>query len=416
MKEKSLKRVVVTGLGCVTSLGQSVDKVWEELLSGHSGISKITRFDASAYPSQVASEVKEFAPEEFMDPKEAKRTDRYVHFAVAASKLALKDSNFLPSAEPDRCGVLIGTGIGGLYNIQTQMANLIQHGPRKVSPFMIPSTICNIASGTVAIETGARGPNYGVVSACASGAHAIGEAFKMIQLGEADTMIAGGGEAAIVELSFAGFCAMRAMSTNFNATPERASRPFDAQRDGFVIGEGSGVLILEDLEHARARNAKIYAEIVAYSATCDAFHVTRPEPTGRALSECFEKLFKNTEISKDCVDYINVHGTSTPYNDALETTCIKQVFGEKAKSINLSSTKSMLGHLLGAAGAVEAIITIKALQTNRIPPTINYENLDPECDLNYTPNKSVAREVNVAISDNLGFGGQNAALMFKKFL
>jgi 3-oxoacyl-[acyl-carrier-protein] synthase II len=395
-------------------LGHSVERTWEALLAGRSGIGPVTHFDATAYLCRIASEVKDFNPDEFMDPKEVKRTDRYVQFAVAAAKMALRDSDLNPSADPESYGVVIGTGIGGLYNIQTHMLALIRGGPRKVSPFMIPSTIGNSASGMVAIETGARGPNYATVSACSSGTHAVGEAFKMVRLGEADVVVAGGSEAAIVELAFAGFCSMRAMSTGFNDEPQRASRPFDLRRDGFVMGEGAGVLILEEWERARRRNAKIYAEIIAYSATADAFHITRPDPKGRALVSCFEKIFTQSNVSKSDVQYINLHGTSTPYNDAVETRCVKCVFGDGAKDISLSSTKSMLGHLLGATGAIEAIVAVKAIHEGHIPPTVNYEVPDPDCDLNYTPNVSVSRDIRFAISDNLGFGGQNAALLFGK--
>lgn len=415
MDSMQTKRVVVTGMGTLNALGHDVETFWSALIAGKSGVKRVTLFDPSEFPTQIASEVSNFDPAKYMDGKEAKRTDRYVHFAVAASKMAFEDAKLtLQEQEADRCGVLIGTGIGGMYNIQEQSFALFSKGPRKVSPFMIPSTICNIASGTVAIELGARGPNFGVVSACASGAHAIGEAFKMLRLGEADVMIAGGSEAAITELSFAGFCAMKAMSTLFNDEPERASRPFDKKRDGFVMGEGAGVLILETLEHALNRGAKIYCELVAYSATCDAFHVTRPEPSGKALVGCFENLLNRAGCKKESIDYINVHGTSTYYNDLLETESLKKVFGEHAYRLSISSIKSMVGHLLGAAGGVEAIATIKTLLTGLIPPTINNEEPDPACDLNCTPNKVVSKPVSVAISNNLGFGGQNAALLFRK--
>lgn len=416
METLNVHRVVVTGLGTVNALGNNVEDFWASLLAGKSGIRAVTRFDVSELPTKIASEVVDFDPANYMDPKEAGRTDPFVHYAVAASKMATNDANIqITDVESERCGVIIGTGIGGMTHIQEQSFVLFSKGPRRVSPFMIPSTICNIASGTVAIELGLRGPNFGVVSACASGAHAIGEAYNLLKLGEADVMLAGGSEAAIQALAFSGFCSMKAMSTHFNDFPEKASRPFDAQRDGFIMGEGSGVLVLETLEHAQKRGAKIYCELCGYSATCDAFHITRPEPSGRSMSACYRNVLRNSNTEPTEVDYINAHGTSTHYNDLLETTSIKEVFGEHAYKMNVSSIKSMVGHLLGAAGAVEAISTIKTIQTGIIPPTINYENPDPECDLNYTPNKPVKREVKVAITDNLGFGGQNGALLFKKF-
>lgn len=409
-------RVVVTGLGTVNALGNDVETFWSALMSCKSGIRTVTRFDVSELPTKVASEVVDFDPSQYMDPKDAGRTDPYVHYAVAASKMAANDAALsVTDSESERCGVLIGTGIGGMTHIQEQSFILFSKGPRRVSPFMIPSTICNIAAGTVAIELGLRGPSFGVVSACASGAHAIGEAYNLLSLGEADVMLAGGSEAALQTLAFSGFCSMKAMSTHFNDCPEKASRPFDAQRDGFVMGEGAGVLVLETLEHAQARGAHIYCELCGYSATCDAFHVTRPEPSGRAMIACYRNVLHNANVQPEEVDYINAHGTSTHYNDLLETTAIKEVFGAHAYRLNISSIKSMLGHLMGAAGAVEAIATVKTLSTGIIPPTINYENPDPECDLNYTPNKPVKRDVNVAITDNLGFGGQNGALLFKKF-
>jgi 3-oxoacyl-[acyl-carrier-protein] synthase II len=409
-------RVVVTGLGTVNALGNDVETFWASLLSGKSGVRAVTRFDVSELPTKIASEVVDFDPAQYMDPKEAGRTDPYVHYAVAASKMAAEDAALsIQDSESERCGVLIGTGIGGMTHIQEQSFVLFSKGPRRVSPFMIPSTICNIASGTVAIELGLRGPCFGVVSACASGAHAIGEAYNLLSLGEADVMLAGGSEAALQTLAFSGFCSMKAMSTHFNDCPEKASRPFDAQRDGFVMGEGAGVLVLETLEHAQARGARIYCELCGYAATCDAFHVTRPEPSGRSMIACYRNVLRNAQVQPEEVDYINAHGTSTHYNDLLETTAIKEVFGTHAYKLNISSIKSMLGHLLGAAGAVETIATVKTLTTGIIPPTINYENPDPECDLNYTPNKPVKRDVTVAITDNLGFGGQNGALLFKKF-
>ena len=368
------RRVVVTGLGTVNALGHNVEEFWSALIAGRSGIRTVSHFDASELPCKIS----------------------------------------ISDAESERCGVLIGTGIGGMQNIQEQSFKLFSKGPRYISPFMIPSIICNMASGTVAIALGMRGPSFGIVSACSSGSHAIGEAYRCLQCGDADVMVAGGTEAAVQILAFSGFCSMKALSTHFNDCPEKASRPFDAQRDGFVMGEGAGVLVLETLEHAQKRGAHIYCELAGYAASCDAFHITRPEPSGRALISCFKALLEKSKTPVDAIDYINAHGTSTHYNDLLETQAIKAVFGEHAKALNISSIKSMLGHLLGAAGAVEAVATVKTLETDIIPPTINYEHPDPECDLNYTPNQAVERNVEVAISDNLGFGGQNSALLFKK--
>ena len=408
-------RVVVTGLGTVNALGHDVGAFWSALVAGRSGIRAVSHFDASELPCRVASEVVGFEPSRYMDAKGADRTDPYVQYAIAAAKMAVEDACLSVSdAESERCGVIVGTGIGGMQNIQEQSFKLFSKGHRYISPFMIPSIICNMASGTVAIALGLRGPNFGIVSACSSGSHAIGEAYRCLQCGDADVMVAGGSEAAIEMLAFSGFCSMKALSSHFNDCPEKASRPFDAQRDGFVMGEGAGVLVLETLEHAQKRSARIYCELAGYAASCDAFHITRPEPSGRALIACFKSLLERSKTPVDAIDYINAHGTSTHYNDLLETQAIKAVFGEYAGRLNISSIKSMLGHLLGAAGAVEAIATVKTLESGIIPPTINYEHPDPECDLNYTPNKAVERNVEVAISDNLGFGGQNSALLFKK--
>ncbi len=409
------ERVVVTGIGIITSIGHNITTYWDNLLAGTSGITRITTFDPTDYPSQVGAEVKDFDAKQYMDPKEVKRNDRYSHFAMAASREALKDAilDTTKLADASRFGVIIGSGIGGIETMEKQAMTLFEKGPRKVSPFMIPSLIANIASGIVAIEFKAQGPNFGVVSACATSCHAIGEAFRFLQRGEADVMLAGGSEAAVTSLGYAGFCAMRAMSTNFNDEPARASRPFDLNRDGFIMGEGAGVLVLETLSHAKARGARIYCELAGYAATCDAYHITSPDPEGKPLSKCITQALADAKIKPEEVDYINAHGTSTPYNDKFETLAFKRAFGEHAKTIAISSTKSMTGHLLGAAGAIEAAVAIKAVQTGEIPPTINYETPDPECDLNYTPNVKIKRKVRVAISDNLGFGGQNAALVFR---
>ncbi len=415
-KTLTLKRVVVTGIGAVTPLGYSIEETWDNMLQGKSGLGCITRFDASALPTRVAAEVKDFDPSQYMDPKEAKRSDRYTQLGVAASKLALKDAGVEPGAfDPKRFGILLASGIGGMETIEKQSRVLHESGPRKISPFMIPSLISNIASGIVAIEFGAKGPNFAVVSACASGTHALGEALNLMRLGKADVMLAGGSEAAVSMLSCAGFCSMRAMSTKYNDTPEKASRPFDKNRDGFVMGEGAGVLLLETLEHAQARGAKIYCELVGYGANCDAYHITSPAPNGEGLADCMRAALDDAGLSPDDVDYINAHGTSTPYNDKFETMAIKTVFGERAKSIPVSSTKSMVGHMLGAAGGVEAAVCCKAIQTGEVPPTINIEEPDPECDLDYVP--AVKRTVNpkVTMSNNLGFGGHNGVVVFKKW-
>lgn len=411
----SKKRIVVTGIGILTALGHNIDEYWNNLLAGKSGIRKITRFDASTYPSQVAAEV-DFDPTVYIDPKEVKRNDRFTHFALAASKLALQDSKLdLSQVDKTRLGVLIASGIGGMETIESQSGRLHLEGPRRVSPFMIPSLIANIASGIVAIELGAMGPNYGIVTACAASSHAIGQAYRALQYGDADIMFAGGSEAAITRLGFAGFCAMRAMSTHFNEDPTQSSRPFDAKRDGFVMGEGAGVLILETLEHAMARKAPIYAEVAGYAATCDAFHITMPDEHGAGMALCLNNLLKDANLKPEDVQYINAHGTSTPYNDKFETLSIKKVFGEHAYKLKVSSTKSMTGHLLGAAGAIEAAAAIKAIQTGWIPPTINLDVPDADCDLDYVPHKAIQAPVEVAISENLGFGGHNAALAFKAY-
>jgi len=405
-------------MGLVTPLGHELDVFWQRLTGGVSGIGRITCFDTTHCECQVGAEVTDFDPEEFMDPKEARRNDRFTHFAVAAAKKALVDASLgrlSEGGEAERTGVIIGSGIGGMKTIQEQTGRFHHSATRRVSPFMIPSLICNIAPGVVAIELGVRGPNFAVVAACAAGSHAIGEAFQLLRFGRADIMLAGGSEAPLTELSFAGFCAMKAMSTAFNDDPVRACRPFDAKRDGFVMGEGAGVLVLETLAHAQKRGARIYAELVAYEASCDAYHITSPEPSGAGLVSCLRRLLASAHCAPEEVDYINAHGTSTLYNDRSETRAIREVFGEAAGGIPVSSIKSMTGHLLGAAGGVEAIATIEAMVTGIIPPTINYEFPDPDCDLNYVPNVALRREVRTAVSENLAFGGHNAALLFRRF-
>ena len=411
----SNSQVVISGLGVLTSIGHTIDEFWESLLAGKSGIERVTRFEISEYSCQVGAEIRDFDPTDFMDAKEVRRNDRFTHYAVAATRRALEDGNLdTASLDPTRFGVIIGSGIGGMETIENQSERLRYMGPRKVSPFTIPSLIGNIASGVVAIDVGAQGPNFGLVSACATGSHAIGESMRLIRNGDADIIVAGGSEAAITPLSYAGFCNMKAMTTSRNDDPHRASRPFDKTRDGFVMGEGSGVVILESLEHARKRNAKVYCEVSGYAATCDAFHVTSPDPTGAGLILSLRNALSEAGIEPEEVDYINAHGTSTQYNDRTETKAIKQVFGDRSRDLLMSSTKSMTGHLLGAAGGIEAAVCAKAIETGDIPPTINYEEPDPDCDLNYVPNVKTEATVNVAVSNNLGFGGQNATLVLKR--
>lgn len=411
------KRIVVTGMGAITPLGMDISSFWDNLVAGKSGIRRVTAFDVGPYPSKVGGEVPDFNPDDWMDPKDAKRNDRYTQFAVAAARMAVQDAKLDAKdlADPVRFGCIIGSGIGGLDTIEQQTFRLYESGPRRVSPFMVPMLITNMASGVVAIELGAMGPNYGIVSACATASHAIGDCLRILRADEADVMLAGGSEASITRVGYAGFCNMKAMSTNSNDEPERASRPFDARRDGFVMGEGAGVLVLETLEHAKSRGAHIICEMAGHAATCDAYHITSPDPRGIGLQACIRNALKDSGLSIDDVDYINAHGTSTPYNDKTETAAIKAVFGEKANSLRISSTKSMTGHLLGAAGGIEAIACIKTILTGKIAPTINYENPDPDCDLDYTPNASVDAPVRVALSNNLGFGGHNATIVFKAF-
>jgi 3-oxoacyl-[acyl-carrier-protein] synthase II len=414
-QQASPRRVVVTGIGCLTALGHDNAAFWDGLTKGRSGIRRLTRFDPTDFPSKVGAEVQDFDPAKFMDAKEAKRNDRYTQLAVAASRLAVADAALdVTKVNSELFGVIIGSGIGGMETIENQARVLIEKGPNRVSAFTIPSLIANIAAGVVAIEYKAKSVNFGVVSACASGSHALGEALRHMRDGHADVMIAGGSEAAITRLGYAGFCNMKAMSTDFNDTPEKASRPFDKLRDGFVMGEGAGILVLETLEHARARGARIYCEFVGYGATCDAYHITGQDQEGRGLALCLERALAEAGVRKDQVGYINAHGTSTPINDRCETLAIKRVFGEAARGISISSTKSMTGHLLGAAGGVEAAACALAIHHGVIPPTINYENPDPDCDLDYTPNVAKARKVDVAVSNNLGFGGHNASVVFRR--
>ncbi len=409
----SSRRVVVTGLGVVTSLGHDVGTFWASLLAGKSGIDRVKAFDPSDFACQIGAEVRNWDVTQHMDAKEARRNDRYTHFGFVAAGQAVKDSGLdMAREDGDRVGVIIGSGIGGMHTYETQLKVMAERGPRKVSPFTIPSLIINMCSGLVAIEHGARGPNFGVVSACASGTHALGEAARAIRLGEADVMIAGGSEATITPFAYASFCAMKAMSTR-NDAPQQASRPFDRNRDGFVMGEGAGILVLESLEHARARGARIYCELAGYAASCDAFHITQPDPDGKGLSLAMRRTLAGAGLAPESVDYINAHGTSTPYNDRFETLAIKKVFGEHARRMAISSTKSMTGHLLGAAGGIESVISIKVIETGLVPPTINLDDPDPDCDLDYVPNTAREMRVRTALSNNLGFGGQNAAIVFK---
>ncbi len=412
----SREKIVVTGLGVVSPFGDGVEIFWDSLKNSKIGISKVSLFDASQLNCQIAAECRHFNPELYMDPKEAKRSDRYTHFAVAAAKLAIEDAGIdMEKINRDRMGVLIGSGVGGMDTIEKQSHAFFERGPRRVSPFMIPNLLSNMSSGVVAIALGARGVNFSVVSACATGTHAIGEALLHLQNGREDIILAGGSEAAVTPLSFAGFCAMKAMATNFNDDPIHSSRPFDADRCGFVMGEGAGIIVLERYEHAKARGAKIYCEISGYGATCDAYHITSPDVEGRGLSHCLERVLSDAGVSPEEVDYINAHGTSTPYNDKFETAAIRKVFGPAADKLMVSSTKGMTGHLLGAAGAVEAAVCAKTIQEGVVAPTVNYEHPDPDCDLDYVPNVAREADVNIAISTNLGFGGHNGALLFRKF-
>ncbi len=409
----SARRVVVTGLGVVASIGHTTDAFWAGLVAGQCGIRRVTLFDPTDFASQIGAEVRDWDAARHMDPKEARRNDRYTHFGFVAARQAVADSGLEMAKENgDRVGVIIGSGIGGMHTYETQLKVLAERGPRRVSPFTIPALIGNMCAGLVAIEFGARGPNFGIVSACATGTHALGEAAHTIRRGDADVMIAGGSEAAITPFAYASFCSMKAMSTR-NSEPEKACRPFDRNRDGFIMGEGAGVVVLESLEHAQARGARIYCELAGYAGTCDAFHITQPDPEGKGLSLAMVRAMASAGVNPSQIDYINAHGTSTPYNDKFETLAIKQVFGEHARKVAISSTKSMTGHLLGAAGGIESIICIKTLQTQTIAPTINLDDPDPDCDLDYVPNVARPAKVRTVLSNNLGFGGQNAAVVFR---
>jgi len=409
------KRVVVTGMGVISPVGTGLNKFWDSLIKGKSGIDKITRFDTSDLPSRIAGEVRDFNPEAYIEKKELKRLDRFTQFAISATKMALEDADLdLSTVDKTRIGVILGSGIGGNATWEEQHSILLSKGPKRVSPFFIPMMIVNMASGQVSMAFGLKGPNFTVVTACASGTNAIGEAFRTLQRGDADIIISGGTEAPITMLSLAGFSSMKALSSR-NDEPSLASRPFDRERDGFVMGEGAGILVMESLDSALKRNAKIYGEVVGYGSTADAYHLTQPSPEGEGASRAMEAAISDAGISPSDVDYINAHGTSTPLNDKFETMAIKNTFGEHAYKLAVSSTKSMTGHLLGAAGAVEIVATLLSVYNDEIPPTINYENPDPECDLDYVPNRAVKRTVNIALSNSMGFGGHNACIIVKKF-
>jgi 3-oxoacyl-[acyl-carrier-protein] synthase II len=410
------RRVVITGLGVVSALGCDVDGFWKSLITGQCGIDKITSFDPSSFATHIAAQVKNFDPTPaFPSPKEIRRADRYSQFGVYAAWQALKDSGLdFNGVNRDEVGVFIGSGIGGLETVTEQHKILLEKGPNRVSPFMIPMLISNMASGMVSMYYDLRGPNFATCSACATANHALGEAWRTIKMGDARIMLAGGAEASVVPIGIGGFCAMKAMSTR-NDDPKRASRPFDKERDGFVMGEGAGVLVLEDLEHAKARGARIYCEMAGYGNTADAYHLTAPSPGGEGAARCMRMALRNAGLNPEDISYINAHGTSTPQGDIAETEAIKTVFGDAASKIAVSSTKGATGHMLGAAGAVEMVVCAKAIQTDTAPPTINYEFPDPACDLDYVPNTARQLRVNAVLNNSFGFGGHNATLIGKKF-
>jgi len=410
-----MRRVVVTGVGVISPLGTGNSKNWDGLVNGRSGIGLISRFDAGAMPVKIAGEVLDFDPEQFIDKKEIKKMDLFIQYSLAAAQFAMEDSGFVITEEnAERVGVLVGAGLGGLPTIEKYHAALLEGGYKKITPFFIPMLIINLAPGHISIRFGAKGPNISSVSACATGTHSIGDAYHIIARGDADAMIAGGTESTITPLGIGGFSVMKALSDSRNDEPQRASRPFDKNRDGFVMGEGAGIVILEEYEAAKARGAKIYSEIAGYGLTGDAFHMTAPAPGGEGAARCMKMALNNAGVNPEQVDYINAHGTSTPFNDLNETLAIKSVFGDHAYKLMVSSTKSMTGHLLGAAGGVEAVYCCMAMEKGVVPPTINYEEPDPECDLDYVPNTARKAEIRYAMSNSLGFGGTNATLLFKK--
>ena len=409
-------RVVITGIGVISPIGTGKDAFWQALLEGKNGIGKITRFDAADYGAQIAGEVKDFDPKDYIDRKEARRMDRYAQFAVAATGMALKDAALdLDKEDHERIGTYIGAGIGGIETMHSQYEKFFDKGPRHISPFFIPMMIANMAAGQVSITYKLHGPSSCVVTACATGSNCIGDAYRVLQHGKADVMVAGGTEASISQAAVAGFCAMKALCTDHNDDPAHASRPFDANRSGFVMGEGAGVVVLETLEHAQKRGAHIYAELVGYGANSDAYHITSPAPHGEYQAKCMQLALDDAGMKADEVDYVNAHGTSTHLNDAGETEAIKTVWGDAAKNVSVSSIKSMTGHLLGAAGGVECIATALAVENDMLPPTINYETQDEGLDLDYVPNKAKAKTVRAAMSNSFGFGGHNACLLLKKF-
>ena len=409
------RRVVITGMGLVIPIGIGVETAWKNVCEGKSGIGLLTRFDTNGFETKIAGEVKHFNPELYIDKKEIKKMDLFIHYAIAATKEALEDAQLAITPEnSEQIGVIVGTGLGGLPSIERYHKILLEKGPGRISPFFIPMLIANLASGQIAIQFGPKGPNTCVVTACATGAHCIGDAFRAIVYGDAEAMIAGGTEANITPLTIGGFNSMKALSTR-NDEPEKACRPFEKNRDGFVVAEGAGILILEELQFALKRNAKIYGELIGYGYTSDAYHITAPSPDGDGAVRCMRMAIKDARLKPEDVEYINAHGTSTPLNDLTETIAIKKVFGDRAKKIPISATKSMTGHLLGAAGSTEAIFTILAIQDGIIPPTINYEEPDPQCDLDYVPNAARRQPLNIAMSNAFGFGGTNATLVFKKF-
>jgi 3-oxoacyl-[acyl-carrier-protein] synthase II len=409
-----MRRVVVTGVGVVSPLGTGNDKNWAALTSGKSGISTITRFDASEFPVRIAGEVKDFNPEDFIDKKEVKKMDLFIQYSMAAAHFAMQDSGLvIDESNAERVGVLVGAGLGGLPTIERYHEAMLGGGYKKISPFFIPMLIINLAPGHISMKYGAKGPNVSSVSACATGTHSIGDAYHMIKRGDADAMIAGGTESTITPLGIGGFAVMKALSTR-NDDPEGASRPFEKNRDGFIMGEGSGIVVLEEYEAAKKRGAKIYAEVAGYGLTGDAYHLTAPAPGGEGASRCMKMALKGAGINPEQVTYINAHGTSTPMNDLYETMAIKSTFGDHAKKVMVSSTKSMTGHLLGAAGGIEAVFSLMTIDKGVVPPTINYQEQDPECDLDYVPNTARDAKVEYAMSNNFGFGGTNASILFKK--
>ena len=410
------RRIVITGVGMITPLGTGNEKSWKGLMEGRSAIRKITHFDPEGYPCQIAAEVSDFEIDKFVDIKDQKKMDRFIHLGLAAATLAMEDSGLkITEGNADRAGVIVGSGVGGLPAIERYEKILLEKGPKKVSPFFIPMTIINLTAGHISIRFGAKGPNSAVATACASGSHAIGDSFKLIQNGFADAMICGGTEAVITPLGIAGFTSMKALSTR-NDEPEKSSRPFDRDRDGFVMGEGSGILVLEELEHAMNRGARIYAELIGYGLNSDAYHITSPAPNGEGAARCMSSALKDAGIRPEQIEYVNAHGTSTKYGDEIETTAVKRVFGDHAYKLCVSSTKSMIGHLLGASGGVEAAICALSIKNKTVPPTINLDNPDEGCDLDYVPHKARALDLNIAMSNSFGFGGTNACIIIRRFV